>query len=110
MRYSLILSLLFIGCTPVKKYTVSNHQVPVKYCKLACVEKAFKMFHNNGKSWGTSSSTMNGLGQQDIYHNVIRDCNTFYKDEKCCKRPFNDYNYHVVVSHIHGFEYGACIK
>jgi len=35
-------------------------------------------FHTKGESWGTSSSSMNGLAQSEIYSTVRSECKAIY--------------------------------
>jgi hypothetical protein len=79
----------------------------MKYCIDNCLWAKFQMFHAEGHSWGTGSSSMSGLGQERIYDRVLAYCKEFYSDEKCCEGDAG-----VTwrnINTIHGFRYGACI-
>jgi hypothetical protein len=63
-------------------------EVDNKFCIRHCVKSEFEMFHNKGRSWGTGSSSMNGLEQKEIYNEVYRRCGEMMKGEKCCADSF----------------------
>jgi len=109
MKYFIILAVL-TGCVDNETYKVSDFKKPMKYCIEACLHSSFKMFHHKGESWGTGSSSMQGLGQAKIFDRVMSYCTNFYKEENCCTRPTKDYSHQVVVSYQHHYKYGACVK
>lgn len=78
------------------KYIVKN-----KRCVDACISARFGNFHNNGESWGTGSSSMNGLKETSIFVRVLNYCQDYYKGEKCCA------GYKKVEKTHHG-EIGIC--
>lgn len=104
------LFMLFITGCEERKVTIETAKVPVKYCIENCLKNQFHMFHNNGQSWGTGSSSMNGLMQSQIYDRVKQECVEFYKDEQCCKTniPGGVYTFDVLKTTIHGIDFGAC--
>lgn len=87
----IVLSLTLMSCERGKKVKVKGivGETKPKYCIKACMEEHFEMFHNEGDSWGTGSSSMNGLSQQKIFDRVEQQCEKFMKGEKCCKWTYN---------------------
>lgn len=112
MKYLLLTFLLLSGCSEVARpeYDVEKFVVDKKICIQTCMRYTFGMFHSEGQSWGTGSSSMNGLTQTQIFDRVKNECVQYYKDERCCRRPSDDYSVQVLSSTIHGYEYGACRK
>jgi hypothetical protein len=90
--------LLFIGLyapedllTPKSRYI----EAPEIFCIDKCIEQKFSTFHSSGKSWGTASSSMNGLGQEEIFKVVNEYCIKFVQSAKCCS--FTDVaNYYLI--------------
>jgi len=113
MKYIWILSItLGTACTNpvITEYKVEDYERPMKYCKEECLRESFTMFHNLGRSWGTGSSSMNGLSQTQIFDRVIKYCENYYSGEICCERPSDDFRKTVITSHQHGYDYGPCRK
>ncbi len=101
MKY--LLSMLFlVGCIESKPRPVINHNREKKYCIQACMEHTFKWFHNKGSSWGTGSSSMNGLSQTQVFDRVKKECVEFYKDEKCAEWNFRNLDKSNIIR-THGF-------
>ena len=88
---------------------MSDYVVDKKYCVSACMHTEFRSFQNEGKSWGTGSSSMNGLNQDKIYDRVKQECVAFYAEEKCCKRSGLDIEA-MEEPYVHGYDFGACVK
>lgn len=109
MKYLLLILLFLTACIEERNPLVYK-KVDKKYCVANCRAYEFKNFHNSGSSWGTGSSSMNGLSQSAIYDRVIDECNTFYKDNGCCSIDYA-HQYDHYVSHFHGgdFTYGECL-
>lgn len=64
--------------------------------------------YTDGSSWGTGSSSMNGLSQSQIYDTVTNTCKDFYRDVACCE-PDNHTKYVSSAIHTnHGYRYGQC--
>lgn len=102
----LCLILFIVGCKPDRYYKLKRiKKVDKKYCLEACRAKTFESFHSTGNSWGTGSSSMNGLSQSQIFDRVDRSCKEFYKGEDCCDR-FNLYAIGLPTNH--GYDYSAC--
>lgn len=101
------LAVLFTVGTPASpfvRHPGASVVVPLKMCVQACVDHQFKGFHNNGKSWGTGSSSLTGLQQQQTFDTVLKYCENFYKDERCCVAgAVTD-----IRQCIHGFSYCRC--
>jgi len=107
MRY-LILLLVLVGCSDDEPKQPEDYAIDVKYCVANCMKYEFKNFHNNGKSWGTGSSSMNGLSQSKIYDRVKQECVEFYKGEKCCKWNHEYTSNRNIETWIHGRDFGVC--
>lgn len=104
MKY-LLLILMFTGCAPSEEEKKLKY-IKNKECVEVCISARFGDFHNSGSSWGTGSSSMSGLSQSEIYNRVVKHCEDYYKDEKCCQ-----YNYNLQsggISKIHSYNIGAC--
>lgn len=80
-----LLLFLFVGCGPLKTFPRKTDR---KFCINECIVSMFKSFHSKGRSWGTSSSSMNGLSQSEIYKTVKKYCSDFYDECYVCE----DYN------------------
>lgn len=108
MKYIvIILTFLMFACEPVPPQPIKNNVIAMKNCMHVCMSSTFEMFHHQGSNWGTGSSSMNGLSQEKIFDRVVKYCEEFYKEEKCCQY---DYRYRTTykVNKIHSYEYGAC--
>lgn len=105
MKY--IILIFLIGCTEKNNNDRTNWIVPVKYCLDVCNINTFKSFHSKGDSWGTSSSSMNGLSQNAIFDRVEKYCKEFYAEEKCCEFNYQHLDQKSIIP-IHGWEYGPC--
>jgi len=109
--FLILLTPIVLACTQDRPtYSIPNYGVEKKYCIEVCVRHTFAMFHNAGQSWGAGSSSMSGLTQTQIFDRVRKECVDFYSNEACCRRPDGDYNNHVIATHIHGYDFGACKK
>jgi len=53
-------------------------------CIQICVDHQFSNMHSTGTSWGTGSSSMNGMSQRDTYSLVRRGCAAIYEGKECC--------------------------
>lgn len=115
MKYIILFALLLVGCAepPTPKLNIQDFVVDKKYCISECMSHTFSMFHNNGSSWGTGSSSMNGLSQEKIFDRVKKECQDFYNNETCChvKYPLESWDSHkVLLSVIHSYKFGVCQK
>ena len=103
MKLILIIPILFLfGCNG-KKAKPALIKVSEKFCIQACVYEEFKAFHNKGGSWGTGSSSMNGLQQVNIYKEVYKKCEEFYQPGTCYYDP---QIYGRRIHRIHDIQYG----
>ena len=87
MRFALIVPfLVFVGCSAKQESKVvdEDYVTQMKFCKRECIQDQFTVFHNNGKSWGTGSSSMNGIQETEIMKKVEDQCKEFLEGEKCC--------------------------
>lgn len=78
--------ILLLSCSK-PKFTLKKGifgETKMKHCINSCIKDQFGMFHNKGESWGTGSSSMNGLIQSKIYDRVREECVKFMQGEKCC--------------------------
>jgi len=102
-KHLLIFVAILTGCQDEPHTPISN-----KYCVQDCMKYQFKWFHSKGRSWGTGSSSMNGIGQSKIYERVKQNCEEFYKDEICCVQGRN--NYTDFQDPHSSWNYGICTK
>ena len=105
----IIMFLLLLSCNgkPLKEIDKKRFQKPIKFCVDYCMVATFGNFHNKGSSWGTGSSSMNGLGQQKIFDKVLSYCEKFYEGQDCCSRNHR-YGKDNSVETVHGYDYGIC--
>ena len=54
--------------------------MPIAWCVNVCRRDMFSSMHSKGESWGTSSSSMNGMAQGDTLVQVMSYCEDTYKD------------------------------
>lgn len=110
MKVLIILGIIIasVGCTEEIRKPVPAKEVSKKYCINECLKSVFSDFHHEGSSWGTGSSSMNGLSQEKIFDRVIKYCDDFYKEEKCCEPGDSLYSSFYGLNTIHSFKYGAC--
>lgn len=103
MKFKLLLLILLL--TSCKSSNIDN-TTKLKFCIHDCVVWTFsKAFHARGRSWGTSSSSMVGLTQTEIYNKVNSECKLLYQNESCCRRiGFGKY----IVIRGFGRNFGLC--
>lgn len=53
--------------------------MPTAWCVDQCRQAIFKDMHSSGESWGTSSSSMNGMAQANTLTVVVEYCENIYK-------------------------------
>jgi hypothetical protein len=75
-------------------------EMPIAWCVKVCREDIFDDMHSTGESWGTSSSSMNGMAQNDTLTTTIKYCQSIYKDS-CIKV----HRWDGKTSYIHGDGY-----
>jgi len=109
MKILVLLIIILTSCESNKDK--ENLYVDMKYCIDGCLENRFQIFHGRGRSWGTGSSSMNGLSQKQIYDRVIKYCEVFLKGEKCCTRYFRSDTSIIsgrIFKHSFTHDYGIC--
>lgn len=107
MRHLILtIAMLLAGCS-IESRPIKPH-IPVvvskDYCIIECRKFEFQNFHGKGQSWGTNSSSMNGLAENNIFKLVTKTCEDFFKDRTCCEGGIasND------IDTIYGYDYGPC--
>lgn len=106
MRTLLVLSLfIVVGCNSQPK-PKEDLTTKMKFCMRECVKDQFKSFHSKGESWGTGSSSMNGLQDTEIMSKVENQCKEFLEGETCCKWSPGGYSH--VSYWFSGRNYGVC--
>jgi hypothetical protein len=101
----LMLASCLVGCTQEPPPTPVEI-VNTKFCIQVCTDHEFRKFHANGESWGTGSSSMNGVSESKIYEKVRQQCIEFYKEETCCL--VKHHTGFSKIFQIHSYNYGAC--
>jgi hypothetical protein len=103
------LMLAACACDEIKE-PARDWRRPMKYCIDKCLSATFVDFHHAGSSWGTGSSSMNGLSQEKIFDRVLGYCKEFYEGETCCQHNGKygaDDN--IVSRGTHHYDFGACV-
>lgn len=116
MRFALVTILLvFVGCSakPEPKVADEAYITKMKFCKRECIQDQFTIFHNNGKSWGTGSSSMNGIQETEIMKKVESQCEELLEGEKCCQlgRGYSTglpYNPDIISYRLGYSDFGIC--
>lgn len=116
-----ILTLFIISCKDFKdpiiyKLDIKKYVVDMKYCISECRTATFATFHNEGDSWGTGSSSMNGLQEHSVLSKVDKLCKEFYYESTCCKTNSNERydserwvnNFKSSSKNYHSRYYGEC--
>lgn len=100
----IITTMVFMSCTDSKPASHKREVTKMKYCMKECIRDTFSMFHNEGDSWGTGSSSMSGLSQSGIIDRVEKQCQEMLEGEECCK------GYESLGSVDYGFSngFGTC--
>lgn len=109
MKLAIVLLALpiLIGCTePPSTSKTKDFNVPIKMCVDACIGSQFENFHTHPSTWGTGTSSMNGLQESKIYEHVISYCEKFYVGEKCCEG--DAVNTWGNIRTVHGYHFGVC--
>ena len=96
--------LLISGCSP--RPEVQPEIKHKQWCVNKCMRDIFSNFHNNGESWGTGSSSMNGMGQKDTFNTVKKHCELIYKDS-CLKVV---YGHRLMIHHGGGIGGAGALK
>jgi hypothetical protein len=72
----LLLLILLTGC--VKQIIPPPQAKDLAWCVDTCMEDMFEDMHNNGDSWGTGSSSMNGMQQNNTFLEIKQYCESVY--------------------------------
>lgn len=83
MNKLLIGILLVVSCDSAIAASRSK-EMHVAWCVNVCMEDIFKDMHSKGESWGSSSSSMNGIRQDNSFVEIKNYCQSIY--EKSCYR------------------------
>lgn len=64
-----------------KAISNQTRPMPIEWCIEICREDIFRSMHTSGKSWGTSSSSLNGMSESNTFTKVISHCESVYQQE-----------------------------
>lgn len=101
----LLIFLITTG-TGLSKSKTFPQEKPKAWCESVCMTEMFKNFHKRGESWGTSSSSLNGVGQANIFDTVLNYCAKIYSNG-CFKVEYENPS---AIHTKHGTYYSASEK
>jgi hypothetical protein len=81
--------LLAAGCDAQPKEKRAPDVMRTEWCIQVCMSDVFENFHEKGESWGTSSSSMNGLSEMDIFTKVKLHCSSIYEGNICIEADYD---------------------